>query len=411
MASSDRRLEIDGEGAFWAVAGFAASVVVGVALRPLRESAGLENVVVVYVIVVALTAAIGGRAAGLASSLSAALAYNYFFTTPYETLRIDSLEQVATVVLLFVAGLLASLGGRATRRARVEAREEADVLQLLTAVNLAAARGGQLADGVAAHGLHELLQARAVRVVRDGPDGGRVVAEAGQLAGELDLDSLPHLDEEGRIPSGHLRSVGGTLVLPAEGAVIDLVRRNRKVGSLGRPRRGPPHPAHHPHGHRGNRARPGQRPLRAYDQGMAATRRRGTRPDFKPDWEPFSLPEDEVLRRGGALFDGGIYWEAHEVWEEVWRMRKGRPDRDFLKGIIQGAAGMWHATQGNYKGAVSVMSRAVEYLEPYRPAKDGIDVERLSAALSEAVAACAAALDGGPAPRLRMIRLELGDGR
>jgi uncharacterized protein len=144
---------------------------------------------------------------------------------------------------------------------------------------------------------------------------------------------------------------------------------------------------------------------------MGQTRRRGTRPDFKPDWEPFSLPEDEVLRRGGALFDNGQYWEAHEVWEEVWRMRKGRPDRDFLKGIIQGAAGMWHATQGNYKGAVSVMSRAVEYLEPYRPAKDGIDVERLSGALREAVAACAAALDGGPAPRLRMVRLELGDGR
>jgi predicted metal-dependent hydrolase len=81
-------------------------------------------------------------------------------------------------------------------------------------------------------------------------------------------------------------------------------------------------------------------------------------------------------------------------------MRKGRPDRDFLKGIIQGAAGMWHATQGNYKGAVSVLSRAVEYLEPYRPAKDGIDVERLSAALSAAVDACAAALDGGPPPRL-----------
>jgi predicted metal-dependent hydrolase len=144
---------------------------------------------------------------------------------------------------------------------------------------------------------------------------------------------------------------------------------------------------------------------------MGQTRRRGARPDFKPDWEPFSLPEDEVLRRGGALFDDGMYWEAHEVWEEVWRMRKGRPDRDFLKGIIQGAAGMWHVTQGNYKGAASVLSRAVEYLEPYRPAKDGIDVERLSAALREARDASAAALDGGPAPRIRMIRLDLGGAR
>jgi K+-sensing histidine kinase KdpD len=232
MTRSPRNLEIDGEGAFWAVAGFAASILVGMALQPLRRSAGLENVVVVYVIVVALTAAVGGRTAGLASSLSAALAYNWFFTTPYGTLRIDTAEQVATVVLLFLAGLLASLGGRATRRAKVEAREEAEVLQMLTAVNLAAARTGRKADAVAVAGLRDLLDARTVRVVRVTPDGDLVVAQAGQAGGDLDLDGLPHLDEEGRIPSGHRRSVGGTLVLPAQGAVVDLVRRDRRVGAL-----------------------------------------------------------------------------------------------------------------------------------------------------------------------------------
>jgi K+-sensing histidine kinase KdpD len=232
MARSARSLEIEGEGAFWAVAGFVASLVAGVLLRPLRDSAGLENVVVVYVIVVALTAAVGGRAAGLASSLSAALSYTYFFTTPYQTLRIDSAEQVATVVLLFVAGLLASLGGRATRRARVEAREEADVLTVLNAVSLAAARGGIKADVVAADGLRDLLDARAVQVVREGPEGDLVVAQAGRLDLDPDLDSLPHLDEEGRIPSGHRRSVGGTLVLPIQGAVVDLVRRDHRVGAL-----------------------------------------------------------------------------------------------------------------------------------------------------------------------------------
>jgi K+-sensing histidine kinase KdpD len=232
MIRNDRSLEIDGEGAFWAVAGFAASILVGVALRPLRESAGLENVVVVYVIVVALTAAVGGRAAGLASSLSAALAYTWFFTTPYETLRIDSAEQVATVALLFVAGGVASLGGRATRRARVEAREEADVLRMLNAVSLAAARDGIKADVVAAAWLRELLDARSVQVVREGPEGDLVMATAGQAGEELDLDRLPHLDEEGRIPSGHRRAVAGTLVLPAEGAVVDLVRRDRRVGAL-----------------------------------------------------------------------------------------------------------------------------------------------------------------------------------
>lgn len=232
MSRSDRSLEIEGEGAFWALAGFAASVLIGVGMRPLRTSAGLENVVVVYVIVVALTAAVGGRAAGLASSLSAALAYTWFFTTPYETLRIDSAEQVATVGLLFVAGLVASLGGRATRRARVEAREEAEVLRMLNAVSLAAARDGIKADVVAAEWLRELLDARSVQVVREGPEGDLVVASAGQPGRDLDLERLPHLDEEGRIPPGHRRAVAGTLVLPAEGTVVDLVRRDRRVGSL-----------------------------------------------------------------------------------------------------------------------------------------------------------------------------------
>jgi K+-sensing histidine kinase KdpD len=202
VASVARRYtEIDGEGAAWGLAGFVASIVVGVALRPVRSSVDLESVVIVYVIIVALCANIGGRLAGMSTALSAALAYNFFFTTPYETLRINTWGQVLTVVLLLVAGALASLSGRAGRRARVEAREEAEALRLVTAVNLAAARGRD-ADRVAVEGLRDLLQARTVLVTRAEPTGERVVAEAGETGGAPDLDGLPHLDEEGRIPPG-----------------------------------------------------------------------------------------------------------------------------------------------------------------------------------------------------------------
>jgi len=202
MSSRTRQLaEVDGEGVVWGGIGFAASLIVGVALSPFRSSIGLENVVIVYLAVVALTAAIGGRAAGLVSELSAALSYNFFFTTPYYTLRIDSAGQVITVVLLFTGGLLASLGGRAGRRASVQAREEADAIRLLHAVTLAAA-SGQGPDRVAAEGLLELLGARSVQVVRAGRDGDRVVATAGEPAAPLDLDDLPHLDQDGRIPPG-----------------------------------------------------------------------------------------------------------------------------------------------------------------------------------------------------------------
>ncbi len=142
MSSRKRQLaEVDGEGLVWGGIGFAASRVVGVALSPSRSQMGLENVVIVYLSVVAMAAAIGGRAAGLVSSLSAALSYNFFFTTPYYTLRIDSADQVVTVVLLFAGGLLASLGGRASRRAGAQAREEDAAIRLLHAVTLAVASG------------------------------------------------------------------------------------------------------------------------------------------------------------------------------------------------------------------------------------------------------------------------------
>ena len=150
-------------------------------------------------------------------------------------------------------------------------------------------------------------------------------------------------------------------------------------------------------------------PAGRYPRCMAETRRRGTRPDFTPGWEPGTLPEGEVLRRGADLFDQRLFWEAHEVWEEVWRRRAGQPDRDFLKGIIQGAAGMWHAIQGNYPGAVSVLRRAVAYLAPYRPSREGIDVEALSAALERAIRNCQEAMEGGREPDLSMVRLGLGE--
>ena len=108
--------EIDGEGVAWAAAGFIASLLIGVVIEPFRGTVGLENVTLGYLLVVVVAAAVGGRAAGLISALSAALSYDFFLTTPYHSLRIDSVAQVITVALLFGTGLVASLAGRARRR-------------------------------------------------------------------------------------------------------------------------------------------------------------------------------------------------------------------------------------------------------------------------------------------------------
>jgi K+-sensing histidine kinase KdpD len=223
--------EIDGDGAVWGAGAFAASLLLGVALEPVQQDVGLENLAVLYLLLVAVTAALGGRAAGFVASASAALSYNWFSTTPYHTLRIDSAEQILTVLLMFAAGFIASLGGRTTRRASVAAREEAAAIRMLASVNLAAA-GSRDADQVAARELLALLGAQAVSVVRSGRQGERVTAQAGEPDEKLDPAGLPRLDEEGRIPSGHRRAIGGLLVLPAGGIAVDLVHDGQRRGAL-----------------------------------------------------------------------------------------------------------------------------------------------------------------------------------
>jgi hypothetical protein len=45
-----------------------------------------------------------------------------------------------------------------------------------------------------------------------------------------------------------------------------------------------------------------------------------------------------TLIRGARLFDAGAFFEAHEVWEERWRVEPDADRRRLLQGLIQIAA-------------------------------------------------------------------------
>ena len=226
-----RRTGIDGQGAAWAVGAFVASLLIGLVVEPFRGTIGLENVVILYLLVVVAAAAIGGRAAGIVAAVSAALAYDFFLTTPYHTLVIDSLAQVVTVALLVVTGIVVSIGGRVRRRSAAIAQAHADAIRLLHRVTETAAAGGAV-DRVAAEGLQRLLDARRVSILRRSPAGLAVTVDVGDTQRPLDLEALTHLDHEGRIPPGHHRVLDGTMVLPLEGVALDLVARQQPVGYL-----------------------------------------------------------------------------------------------------------------------------------------------------------------------------------
>jgi hypothetical protein len=62
----------------------------------------------------------------------------------------------------------------------------------------------------------------------------------------------------------------------------------------------------------------------------------------------------------------------------AWRAER-RPIRDLYRGVLQIGVGCLQVERGNAVGALKMINRAEKWLQPYRPACQGIDVDRLLA--------------------------------
>jgi K+-sensing histidine kinase KdpD len=224
----------DGAAFGWAARGVAVSLLIGILIEPFRRTIGLENVTIVYLATVVITAAVGGRAAGLFTAVAAALSYDFFLTTPYHSLVIDSPAQVITVALLLATGLAAGLAGRARRHLALAVDEQAELIGLLNTVAQAAADGDN-ADQIAAERIRQLLDAPRVAIQRTTPTGMLTIADDGDRDVPLDTSDLLHLDEQGRTLAREHLLVGNGLVrwrMPERGVAFDLVHQGRPVGCL-----------------------------------------------------------------------------------------------------------------------------------------------------------------------------------
>lgn len=93
---------------------FAAAGLVGV-----RDHFAPVNVVLILVLFVLLGAVVGGRVAGAVSALVAAIAFDFFHTQPYNSLKMDRAADIETTVLLLTVGLI--IGEIVVRADRIRA--------------------------------------------------------------------------------------------------------------------------------------------------------------------------------------------------------------------------------------------------------------------------------------------------
>ena len=107
-------------------------------------------------------------------------------------------------------------------------------------------------------------------------------------------------------------------------------------------------------------------------------------------------------RRGIQLFNREEFYDAHEVWEDVWREAEGR-EKKFLQGLIQVAVAFHHHSTGNVTGARSLLGRAGKNLAGYPEEFLGIGVADLLESLTKWQAVLSSGGSTPALPQLHMI--------
>ncbi|MGH9228382.1 MAG: ATP-binding protein [Acidimicrobiales bacterium] len=107
-----------------AIAGIPALTAV---LVPMRSDVGLPTILLLYLVLVVVVAALGGLVPAMVSALAAFLVVNRLFTPPFHTWTIAEAENlVALVVFLIVAGVVSAFVSAAARRAAEATRAAAE---------------------------------------------------------------------------------------------------------------------------------------------------------------------------------------------------------------------------------------------------------------------------------------------
>lgn len=91
---------------------------------------------------------------------------------------------------------------------------------------------------------------------------------------------------------------------------------------------------------------------------------------------------NEKFLKGVDLFNRGLYFEAHEIWEEAWNESEGAEKRA-LQALIQVAVAFLKWQSGIPGGALKMYRAACEKLAPLPDRCLGIDLRALEKEFKE----------------------------
>jgi predicted metal-dependent hydrolase len=84
----------------------------------------------------------------------------------------------------------------------------------------------------------------------------------------------------------------------------------------------------------------------------------------------------EKFELGLAHFNSRRFFEAHEIWEEIWLV-ESEPEKTFLQGLIQLAAAYHHYGRGNPAGTESLLASGIVKLTRFPEDHCGLAIGKL----------------------------------
>jgi K+-sensing histidine kinase KdpD len=113
-------------------------------LVPFREDIDNANLALLLVLVVVLAAIVGERTAAVVAAITATMAFDFFLTRPYTSMRIESADDLETALILLAVGLLVGEVSARGRRSRRQRDRAADAIARVHRVAAHIAEGGRL---------------------------------------------------------------------------------------------------------------------------------------------------------------------------------------------------------------------------------------------------------------------------
>ena len=209
----------------WSVVGILAATLLGMAMTPIFE---LANIVMVYLLGVAIVAVRLGRGPAILASVLGVGAFDFFFVPPQLTFAVSDVQYLLTFAIMLVVTLLIS---NLTASVRLQAniaghRERRTAMLYAMSRELAATRGQEAMARVAVRHVGEVFESQVV-VLLPGAGGHIHYPGEGSTSGSLrgaDLGVAQWVQDHGRPAGLGTDTLPGTeaLYLPLQGSRLVL---------------------------------------------------------------------------------------------------------------------------------------------------------------------------------------------